>query len=84
MKPITMKPTLIMKPILTTLLLLTALPCFAQNQTPASVPNRSPADGPFTPQAIVPGGIILPLYAPTKANAPKPDGSNLCRKTINS
>ena len=65
MKPITMKPTLIMKPILTTLLLLTALPCFAQNQTPASVPNRSPADGPFTPQAIVPGGIILPLYAPT-------------------
>jgi len=69
-----------MKPILATLLLLTVSLFLAK-------PNaliRTPADGPFTPQAIVPGGIILPLYAPTKANAPKPDGSNLCRKTINS
>ena len=40
-----------MKSILTTLLL-SALTSFAQ-------------DTPFTPQPIVPGGIILPLYAPT-------------------
>ena len=40
-----------MKSILT-LLLLTTLSSIAQ-------------DAPFTPQPIVPGGIILPLYAPT-------------------
>jgi len=42
---------------LTTILFLTALTCFAEDKTPA--------DSPFTPQAIKPGGIILPLYAPT-------------------
>ena len=43
--------------ILTTILLLTNLACFAGDNTPA--------EGPFMPQAIVPGGIILPLYPPT-------------------
>ena len=42
-----------MKPIITTLILLTALTSLAQEPTP------------FTPQLIAPGGTILPLYAPT-------------------
>ena len=42
---------------LTTIVLLTTLSCFAEDKTPA--------DSPFMPQAIVPGGIILPLYPPT-------------------
>ena len=48
-----------MKPILATILLLATLSCFAQNNAPQA------AGGAFTPQPIVPGGIILPLYAPT-------------------
>ena len=39
--------------LIPTFILLSALTCLAQEQTP------------FTPQPIAPGGIILPLYAPT-------------------
>src|SRR5690349_6159090 len=51
-----------MKPFLTTLLL-AALPCFAQNTTPAQ--TRTASDGPFPPALIAPGGVILPLFPPS-------------------
>ncbi|MDB6175721.1 MAG: axeA1 3 [Chthoniobacteraceae bacterium] len=54
-----------MKPILTTLLLIATLPCFGQTETPNAASNRTPSDGPFTPQLIAPGGLILSLFAPT-------------------
>jgi hypothetical protein len=55
---------LLMKRILTSLLLLTGLVCFAQNKTPEPAPSRTPADGPFIPAPALPGGIVLPLYPP--------------------
>ena len=50
-----------MKSSLAALFLISSLRCFAENETPA----RTPADGPFQPQLIAPGGIMLPLYPPT-------------------
>ncbi len=35
------------------------LPCLAQTEAP-----RKPSDGPYTPKLIMPGGLLLPLYAP--------------------
>jgi endo-1,4-beta-xylanase len=35
------------------------LPCLAQTEAP-----RKPSDGPYTPKLIMPGGLMLPLYAP--------------------
>lgn len=54
-----------MKLILTALLLLAAVPGFGQNPAPATAPNNTPEGGPFQPQIIAPGGIILTLYPPT-------------------
>ncbi len=53
-----------MKALLPALLLLATVPCLGQTAT-TTAPNNTPANGPFQPQLIAPGGIILPLYAPT-------------------
>jgi endo-1,4-beta-xylanase len=50
------------KLILTTILLLAAVPSFGED---APVPNAAPEGAPFQPQLIAPGGIILTLYPPT-------------------
>ncbi|HSH93211.1 MAG TPA: alpha/beta hydrolase, partial [Roseimicrobium sp.] len=47
-------------------LLLTALlgNAVAQTSAPVPTPDRKPSDGPFQPEMIAPGGILLPLYPP--------------------
>ena len=49
-----------MKSILTALLLLVSVPCLGQE-----APKVTTENGPFQPQLIAPGGLILPLYPPT-------------------
>ncbi len=51
-----------MKPLLIALCLCAASIGWAEDKP--SVPERKPADGPFLPEAAMPGGIVLPLYAP--------------------
>ena len=51
-----------MKLLLITLCFCSASLGFAQDKP--STPERKPADGPFIPEAALPGGIVLPLYAP--------------------
>ena len=53
-----------MKHLLTSLLLVTGLVCFAQDKPAENAPSRTPADGPFLPEPALPGGIVLPLYPP--------------------
>ncbi len=53
-----------MKPLLTTLFLITALTCFAQDKASETTPERKPSDGPFIPAPALPDGIVLPLYPP--------------------
>ncbi len=53
-----------MKSICLSLLLLAAIPCFAQDKAADTTPARTPADGPFKPEIIVPGGLVLPLFPP--------------------
>jgi endo-1,4-beta-xylanase len=56
----------------TALLMLLAAPVFAQDASPRAplpaplgVPKPGPAgDGPYAPQPILPGGIVIPLYPP--------------------
>ena len=48
-----------MKPLLVALCLCLVSVCLAQDK-----PERQPADGPFLPEAALPGGIVLPLYPP--------------------
>lgn len=51
-----------MKSLLVAFCLCAASVACAQDQSTA--PERTPADGPFIPEAALPGGIVLPLYAP--------------------
>ncbi len=49
-----------MKSLLIALLLLASVPCLGQ-----ATPNVTTENGPFQPQLIAPGGLVLPLYPPT-------------------
>ena len=51
-----------MKPFLTSFLLLAAACCQAQDKAADTTPERKPSDGPFLPAAVLPEGIVLPLY----------------------
>ncbi len=51
-----------MKRLLASLLLGSGLVCFAQEKAADPAPNRTPAEGPFMPDAALAGGIVLPLY----------------------
>lgn len=54
-----------MKPIQSILLMTVMLGVVsAQTKTPTPTPDRKPSDGPYQPEIIAPGGILLPLYAP--------------------
>ncbi len=47
------------------LMLLLALPAWAQTPAPQAVPHAGPvAKGPYQPQALLPGGIVMPLFPP--------------------
>src|SRR4051794_33776743 len=54
-------------PLMTTAL--SVVPMLAQGPpplpAPMSIPKPGPAsDGPYAPQAILPGGVVIPLYPP--------------------
>ncbi|TWU60649.1 Acetylxylan esterase precursor [Rubripirellula tenax] len=45
-------------------ILLSSAVGFSQDSSPQVEPVRTASDGPFIPEAALPGGIVLPLYAP--------------------
>ncbi len=52
-----------MKSLLTALLFCTSITCYAEDNV-VTPPARTAADGPFVPEAALPGGVVIPLYAP--------------------